>query len=462
MSEKSSLNRTLISLMIFYVLAALFAILASASILLHVNPYSKCLLYSYHIGNSELSYGNYASCMMVGYVYLGVVLGASFLFVRSWVELRRRSGHAPTGEFENQEVPNLILMCHILVMGLAFLLTVVVTAGYVAACENIRVPEQESILQKLNEDPYKTRGEELDTRFEDDYKFHRYTNRYSNSWGADIYTVQVTCRAILTDPHVHQKLHDSHAKKWGRYIGWWYQADIWGLIDSQAEATKANSLIEACMAGCWLNFACLLGGLILMLLQRLRQRKQKQEMDRISVHSNMLGVTQQDGSFVNGGTFRRDGSLLSGSMRGSSFQRGGSIRGSDRSMRRDIDDIALSNHLSSSRQFTVPGAHQPLTGYGRKDMDDMVLNQHINQYQHGNAGSQYSSRDAGYVSDGNHELHPTAQYYPQGYQPGVAANSGVQNAAPYVPQPMGNGMPSSYTKGDSTYMERSEVETEIF
>jgi len=48
------------------------------------------------------------------------------------------------------------------------------------------------------------------------------------------------------------------------------------------------------------------------------------------------------------------------------------MRGSDRSMRRDIDDIALSNHLSSSRQFTVPGAQQPLTGYGRKDMDDMV------------------------------------------------------------------------------------------
>ena len=37
---------------------------------------------------------------------------------------------------------------------------------------------RERILEKLNEDPYKTRGEELDTRFEDDYKFHRYTNRY--------------------------------------------------------------------------------------------------------------------------------------------------------------------------------------------------------------------------------------------------------------------------------------------
>lgn len=41
-------------------------------------------------------------------------------------------------------------------------------------------------------------------------------------------------------------------------------------------------------------------------------------------------------------------------------------------MRRDIDDIALSNHLSGSRHFSTPGVQQPLTGYGRKDMDDMV------------------------------------------------------------------------------------------
>lgn len=117
----------------------------------------------------------------------------------------------------------------------------------------------------------------------------------------------------------------------------------------------------------------MLAGLILMLVQRLRLRKEQKEIDRISVHSNMLGVTHQDGSFVNGGSsFRRDGSLMSGSMRGSNFQRGGSIRGSDRSMRRDIDDIALSNHLSGSRHFSTPGVQQPLTGYGRKDMDDMV------------------------------------------------------------------------------------------
>ena len=54
---------------------------------------------------------------------------------------------------------------------------------------------------------------------------------------------------------------------------------------------------------------------------------------------------------------------------------GGSMRGSDRSMRRDIDDIALSNHfsISGSRSFTMPAAQQPLTGYGRKEMDDMVI-----------------------------------------------------------------------------------------
>ena len=49
-------------------------------------------------------------------------------------------------EFEDQNVPNLIFMCHILVMGLAFLLTIVVTAGYVAACENIRAPERLVVL----------------------------------------------------------------------------------------------------------------------------------------------------------------------------------------------------------------------------------------------------------------------------------------------------------------------------
>ena len=61
MSEKSALNRSLISLMVFYALAALTSILASASMLYHVTPQSKCLLYSHALENGELSFGNYAS-----------------------------------------------------------------------------------------------------------------------------------------------------------------------------------------------------------------------------------------------------------------------------------------------------------------------------------------------------------------------------------------------------------------
>merc|ERR1719245_1012797 len=64
-----------------------------------------------------------------------------------------------------------------------------------------------------------------------------------------------------------------------------------------------------------------------------------------------------NGSQMGGMTMPYDGSVMSGSMRGSmrgsSFQRGGSMRGSDRSMtmggrsaaKRDIDDLALSNIL---------------------------------------------------------------------------------------------------------------------
>ena len=67
------------------------------------------------------------------------------------------------------------------------------------------------------------------------------------------------------------------------------------------------------------------------------------------------------------------------------------------------------------------------------------------------------------MSDQNHDQ-VSAQYYHQSNQPGVglAAIPVDQIIAPYVAQPMGNGVGSSYTKGDSTYMERSEVETEIF
>ena len=50
------------------------------------------------------------------------------------------------------------------------------------------------VRNKLNIDPYNTRGEEIKTKFEDDYKFHRYTNRYGNAFGSEFYTIRITCR----------------------------------------------------------------------------------------------------------------------------------------------------------------------------------------------------------------------------------------------------------------------------
>ena len=124
-----------------------------------------------------------------------------------------------------------------------------------------------NIANKLNANPYETRGEEILTRYEDDYKFHRYTNRYGNAFGSEFYTIRITCRSILTDPEIHQKLHDTHTERHSRYYGYWYGLDTFAY-DSQYEATKTNALIEASMGGSWLCFGCLLAGAILMVIQR--------------------------------------------------------------------------------------------------------------------------------------------------------------------------------------------------
>ncbi len=91
----------------------------------------------------------------------------------------------------------------------------------------------------------------------------------------------------------------------------------------------------------------------------------------------------RDGSVVGAGSYvgagSRPGTGFNGSViSGSNFQRGGSMRGSDRSIkstRRDIDDIALSmHHIGGSQRLLPPTAPvvTSTTGYGRKEFDDMV------------------------------------------------------------------------------------------
>ena len=99
------------------------------------------------------------------------------------------------------------------------------------------------------------------------------------------------------------------------------------------------------------------------------------------MHSTMMGVGANSTLGRDGTMSGRNGSVMSGSMKGSNFQRGGSLRGSDRSMkshRRDFDDMALSMHHMGGSQHLLAGGvggAAPRTqpgGYGRKDIDDMV------------------------------------------------------------------------------------------
>ena len=99
------------------------------------------------------------------------------------------------------------------------------------------------------------------------------------------------------------------------------------------------------------------------------------------MHSTMMGAGANSTLGRDGTMSGRNGSVMSGSVRGSNFQRGDSLRGSDRSMkshRRDFDDMALSMHHMGGSQHLLAGGvggAAPRTqpgGYGRKDIDDMV------------------------------------------------------------------------------------------
>lgn len=434
-------EKAMLILMILNAFAMVFGFLASIPMVMHVYPQSECLLFSHPFGGGRLSYGTHATCNLVAYVFLFVIIGALYLFVRCFYERRRRHGHAKAGKFEDQHVPKTILGIHAAVTCLALLLTLITTAGYIAACENLHDIVSQNVQNKLNTNPYETRGEEILTRYEDDYKFHRYTNRYGNAFGSEFYTIRVTCRSILTDPEIHQKLHDTHYERQSRYYGYWYGQDLYAY-DSQYEATKTNALIEASLGGSWICFAVLLAGLILMIIQRCVLKKEAEEAERMSVHSTMMGSLHRDNGSMAG--YPRNGSVLSGSMRaGSNFQRGGSLRGSNHSIksnRRDIDDIALANHhslhLGGSQHLLGGGG---AGGYGRKDIDDMVLNQHIAMNSHHQLGgdglqqyppSHYSSRETGY-------------------------NSGTETQSSRL-------NPRGFLNPESTFLQREEVETEIF
>ena len=73
------------------------------------------------------------------------IIDSENAFSYIWTVIKTNSHPTPPfifRQFEKQQVPTIIFGIHIFVACLALLLTLVVTGGYVAACENIRTPER--------------------------------------------------------------------------------------------------------------------------------------------------------------------------------------------------------------------------------------------------------------------------------------------------------------------------------
>jgi len=358
-----SLQRTFMILLIVYGVAALFSLLAGATLVAHVDPLSECILFSHAQGN-KLFYGSEAYCETIGYLFLGVIVGAIVMFYITFKHRSELVGFYNSGQFTKSDqiltISNKILTGHLVITTAVIFLTLALTAGYQIACDNISDKINGQLKSKLNKDPNILRGEKIDERFTDDNQFWRYTGEISNAFGQNLYTVRMTCRTMFTDPNVHQELHDNHVEQYSNYFGYWYKQDLYAY-DSRYQAVLTNGLIEASMAGGWVSVLLWGGSMVFLFIQKYYIKKEKRDLDRVSLHSGMMD-----------GSIRKDGSMFSGSgyytgnqstLSKGTFQRGG-LRGSNASMksvrsRRDVDDLAFAS-LGINGTNTLPrNGHPP-------------------------------------------------------------------------------------------------------
>lgn len=342
-----SLQRTFVILLIVYGVAAGFALLAGATLVAHVDPFSECILFS-HLEGNKLYYGSEAYCETIGYLFLGCIVGAVVMFYITFKHRSELMGFYNSGQFTKSDkvltISNKIMTGHFIITLAVIFLTLALTTGYQIACDNISEIINGRLRTKLNRDPNVLRGEKIDERFNDDHQFWHYTAEISNAFGQNLYAIRMTCRTIFTDPIIHQELHDNHVDRYSDYFGYWYKQDLFAY-DSRYQAVLTNGLIEACMAGGWVSVLLWGGSLVFMFIQKYYIKKEKRDMDRVSLHSGMMdGSIRKDGSMFSGsGYYTGNQSTLS---RGT-FQRGG-LRGSNASMksvrsRRDVDDLAFAS-----------------------------------------------------------------------------------------------------------------------
>ena len=266
-----------------------------------------------------------------------------------------------TGNFSKSEqlltVNKPIIQGHVVLTVAICILTVATTSGYGIACSNIWDKMEGSLRAKLSQDPKKLSGEKIDERFDHDNQFWRYTAEIKNPYGQNLYALRMTCRTMLTDPQVHQELHDNHVDNFNNYYGYWYEKDLFGY-NSRQQATLQNSLIEATLAGGWVSVLLWVGSIVFILIQRFYIRREKNKFERFTPSEYMNSV-------------RKEGSMISGYYSGngnmSNFQRGG-LRGSNQSMRsvrsrRDVDELAFASLGLASNTGTLTSGYNSQVPY---------------------------------------------------------------------------------------------------
>jgi len=373
-----SLKRTYMILLIVYVLAAVFGLLAGAALTWHVDPFSECILFSHNFGG-KLYYGHEAICETIAYLYLGCVIGAIVMFYITFKHRREFLHFFNSGNFTKSEqlltVNQPIIQGHVVLTVAICILTVATTSGYGIACNNIGEKMEGSLRSKLSQDPNKLSGEKIDERFDHDNQFWRYTAEIKNPYGQNLYAVRMTCRTVLTDPQVHQELHDNHVDNYNNYYGYWYEKDLFGY-NSRQQATLQNALIEATLAGGWVSVLLWVGSIVFILIQRFYIRREKNKFERFTPSEYMNSV-------------RKEGSMISGYYSGngnmSNFQRGG-LRGSNQSMksirsRRDMDDMAFASLGIPSNTGTLTSGYNSQVPYQDTPAYPVDQGQFIRQQQ---------------------------------------------------------------------------------
>jgi len=245
--------------------------------LIHVTPQSECLLFV----TPYVEYGPPAACNFVGFIPIFVAVATVVLIVLHVIQLRslktflRKPGpHSSNYHDRPTHIFWRMVVFHGFVTGVVLVIAAIITSGYATSCENLHQDVRNTVRKRVQIQNFgggESRRENYDT-FSDDRSINRYTNDgFRDSYGRNPLEYGITCRNIMTDPHIHSQLKQNHAENphYKAYYGFWYGDDTYADVGNIRYLTYRNNMIlEITMAGAWISFAIWLIMLLLMVKER--------------------------------------------------------------------------------------------------------------------------------------------------------------------------------------------------